>query len=54
MAISRPIVNEAGSADTSELWKNYKREQALKERRMSRMDVPNEAMSEDKKKKYYQ
>ena len=49
MATSRLIVNEAGSADTSELWKNYRREQALRGRSMSCVDLPNEAMNEEEK-----
>ena len=48
MAASRSIVREA-SKGTSELWKNYKREQALSGRPRSRVEVQNQAMSEQEK-----
>ena len=48
MAASRSIVRKA-SKGTSELWKNYKREQALSGRPRSRVEVQNQAMSEEEK-----
>lgn len=48
MAASRSIVRKA-SKGTSELWKNYKREQALSGRPRTRVEVQNQAMSEEDK-----
>ena len=48
MAASRSIVRKA-SKGTSELWKNYKREQALSGRPRSHVEVQNQAMSEEDK-----
>jgi RNA polymerase sigma-70 factor (ECF subfamily) len=48
VAASRSIVRKT-SKGTSELWKNYKREQALSGHPRSRVEVQNQAMSEEEK-----